>query len=252
MRVSGPALDRKRPPWPCSSSSLGARLRHRPFTRMIDVDEARARILAAFAPLPMVRVPLAEALGSVLAVDVIAGSSVPAFPNAAMDGFAVRAAETCGASAEQPARLRVIAEAAAGYESASVVTPGTAVRIMTGAPVPAGADAVVRFEETDEGTGAVRHGPGDTVAIMTSVRPGENVRPDRRGRCTPARRSLRPERGCVPRKSASWPRSIARRPPSTAGRGSGSWRPAMRSSMPASHWGQDRSATATRRCLPPW
>jgi molybdopterin molybdotransferase len=73
--------------------------------------------------------------------------------------------------------LRVIAEAAAGHACASVVTPGTAVRIMTGAPVPAGADAVVRFEETDEGTGAARHGPGDTVAIMTSARSGENVRP---------------------------------------------------------------------------
>jgi molybdopterin molybdotransferase len=125
----------------------------------------------------MVRVPLAEALGSVLAVDVIAGKSVPAFPNAAMDGFAVRAGETLCASAERPVRLRVIGEAAAGYQCASVVTPGTAIRIMTGAPVPTGADAVVRFEETDEATGAVRHGPGDTVAIMTAARPGENVRP---------------------------------------------------------------------------
>src|SRR5215208_8341542 len=101
------------------------------FTRMIDVDDARTRILAAFAPLPMVRVPLADALGSVLAVDVIAGKSVPAFPNAAMDGFALRAEETLGASAEQPTRLRVIGEAAAGYACANVVTPGTAVRIMT-------------------------------------------------------------------------------------------------------------------------
>ena len=148
-----------------------------PLTRMIDVDEARARILATFAPLPMVRVPLAEALGSVLAVDVVAGSSVPAFPNAAMDGFAVRATETCGASPERPVRLRVVAEAAAGYESTTAVTPGTAVRIMTGAPVPAGADAVVRFEETDEGSEGVRHGPGDRVAILTPVRSGENVRP---------------------------------------------------------------------------
>ena len=146
-------------------------------TRMLDVDEARARILAAFAPLPMVRVSLAEAMGSVLAVDVIAGGSVPAFPNAAMDGFALRAEETVGASSERPVRLRVIAEAAAGYESVAVVTSGTAIRIMTGAPVPAGADAVVRFEETDERTGAIRHGPGDTVAIGASARPGENVRP---------------------------------------------------------------------------
>ena len=88
-------------------------------TRMIDVDEARARILAAFAPLPMVRVPLADALGSVLAVDVIAGESVPAFPNAAMDGFAVRAEETLGASAERPVRLRVIARGRSRLRSAS-------------------------------------------------------------------------------------------------------------------------------------
>src|ERR671910_809512 len=78
---------------------------------------------------------------------------------------------------ERPVRLRVIAEAAAGYASAAIVTPGTAIRIMTGALVPAGADAVVRFEETDERTGAVRRGPGDTVAIGASARPGENVRP---------------------------------------------------------------------------
>ena len=152
---------------------------HRPprHPRLLDVDAARARILAAFAPLPVVRVPLGNALGSVLAVDVIAGSSVPAFPNAAMDGFAVRAVETLGASAERPARLRVIGEAAAGYESATIVTLGTAVRIMTGAPLPAGADAVVRFEETDERDGALRRGPGDMVAIVMSVRSGENVRP---------------------------------------------------------------------------
>src|SRR3954468_13527315 len=90
-----------------------------PLTRMIDVDDARARILAAFTPLPMVRVPLADALGSVLAVDVAARGSIPAFPNAAMDGFAVRAEETLGASPNDPARLRVIGEAAAGYACVS-------------------------------------------------------------------------------------------------------------------------------------
>jgi molybdopterin molybdotransferase len=146
-------------------------------TRMIDVDDARARILAAFAPLPMVRVPLADALGSVLAVDVIAGESVPAFPNAAMDGFAIRAAEAFGASPERPIRLRVIGEAAAGYECRTVVTPGTAVRIMTGAPVPTGADAVVRFEETEEGASGGHCGPGDTIAIKKAPQPRENIRP---------------------------------------------------------------------------
>lgn len=144
---------------------------------MIDVDEARSRILAAFRALPMVRVPCAEAMGSVLAVDVIAGTSVPAFANAAMDGFAVRAEDTIGATPDAPVILRVIAEAAAGHTCTAAVTPGTAVRIMTGAPVPDGADAVVRFEETDEATGTLRRGPGDLVAMRTAVRAGENVRP---------------------------------------------------------------------------
>jgi molybdopterin molybdotransferase len=146
-------------------------------SREIDVDDARERILAAFAPLPMVRLPLAEAMGSVLAVDVIAGSSVPAFANAAMDGFAVRAGDTSGATPDRPARLRVIAEASAGSQSAGMVEPGTAVRIMTGAPVPAGADAVVRFEETDEQSGGSGHRVGDTVEIYHAAPIGEHIRP---------------------------------------------------------------------------
>jgi molybdopterin molybdotransferase len=145
--------------------------------RMIDVDEARRLILEAFRPLPTERRPLAEAMGFVLAVDIIAGSPVPAFPNAAMDGFAVRAGDTTGATHAHPVSLRVIAEAAAGYASDVTLVPGTAVRIMTGAPIPAGADAVVRFEETDEGGGAVRHGVGATVHIHRGVVSGENVRP---------------------------------------------------------------------------
>lgn len=148
-----------------------------PAARMIDVDEARERILSAFVPLPMVRVPLHEALGHVLAVDVIAGANVPAFPNAAMDGFALRVADTADGSPACPVRLRVIAEAAAGYASATSVTPGTAIRIMTGAPVPPGADAVVRFEETEEGIEGRLCGPGETVAVYKAVQPGENIRP---------------------------------------------------------------------------
>jgi molybdopterin molybdotransferase len=143
----------------------------------LTVDEARARILAAFAPLPMIRVPLAKALGQVIAVDVIAGGDIPAFANAAMDGFAVRAVDVTAASAACPANLRVIAEAPAGRACETRVTPGTAVRIMTGAPLPEGADAVVRFEETDEGMAQDRRGPGSLVAIRKAAAPGENVRP---------------------------------------------------------------------------
>lgn len=156
--------------------------RHRPPSatspaRMIDVDEARSRILAAFRPLPMVRVALAEALGHVLAVDVIAGASVPAFANAAMDGFAVRVADTADAAPEHPVTLRVIAEAAAGYASTIPVAPGTAIRIMTGAPIPPDAEAVVRFEETEEGASGRRCGPGESVAVYRAAQPGENIRP---------------------------------------------------------------------------
>ena len=146
---------------------------------MIDVDEARERILRAFAPLPMIRVPLDGALGMTLAVDVIAGMSVPTFANAAMDGFALRSADTLQATPHNPVRLRVVGEAAAGTVPDVEVGPGEAVRIMTGAPVPAGADAVVRFEETDETHPApLEQGrPGGLIGIRKSARPGENVRP---------------------------------------------------------------------------
>ena len=146
-------------------------------TRMLSVDDALQRILDAFSPLPVEHRPLDEALGYVLAADVVAGSAVPAFPNSAMDGFAVRAADTSGATPGCPVPLQVIAEAAAGYPCAATVRPGTAVRIMTGAPIPSGADAVVRFEETDEVFGTTRLGVGAVVTIHRAVSEGDNVRP---------------------------------------------------------------------------
>jgi molybdopterin molybdotransferase len=96
-----------------------------------------------------------------------------------MDGLAVRAVDTHGANRDTPARLRVIAQAPAGYAPTCEVVPGTAVRIMTGAPIPDGADAVVRFEETDE-RDRFAEGVGlrlDDVAIYRPARPGDNVRP---------------------------------------------------------------------------
>ncbi|HEY7033001.1 MAG TPA: gephyrin-like molybdotransferase Glp [Thermomicrobiales bacterium] len=146
---------------------------------LVGVDEARDKILAAFAPLPAVAVPIVEALGLVLAEEIVAASPVPPFPNSAMDGYAVRASDTAGASVQGPLHLRVVGEAPAGYAPTRNVEPGTAVRIMTGAPVPDGADAVVRFEETDEGDRATApdRRAGDTVAVRRTARPGENVRP---------------------------------------------------------------------------
>ena len=117
---------------------------------MLDVDSALELILAAFRPLPAVSSPLESALGMVLAADVVADDDVPPFRNSAMDGYAVRAADTAGAGWDQPVTLPVAARVAAGQSHIPRLTPGHAIRIMTGAPLPHGADAVVRFEETDE------------------------------------------------------------------------------------------------------
>ncbi len=120
-----------------------------------------------------------ESLGQVLAENLIAQLDVPPLDNSAMDGYAVRAQDTAGASETNPVRLRVIAEVAAGYITATKVTEGTAVRIMTGAPLPAGADAVVQFEDT----GQARRAKGQsqprleqTVTIMRAASLGRNVR----------------------------------------------------------------------------
>src|SRR5438105_1330148 len=106
---------------------------------MLTVAEAQARLLEGVTPLPAVATPLAEAAGLVLGEAVLATRDLPAFDNSAMDGFAVRVDDLRDASAEAPARLRVIGEAAAGRAFAGEVAAGTAVRIMTGAPLPAGA-----------------------------------------------------------------------------------------------------------------
>ena len=151
---------------------------HRPWEdvdRMLGVDEAHERILDAVSPLEPGDIPLLDALGLVLASDVVSTVNIPPFRNSAMDGYAVRSLDTSGASSSQPAQLTVIAELAAGYPPEVTVESGQAVRIMTGAAMPDGADAVVRFEETDEiGHGASRD--RRTVQIRIEAKPGENVR----------------------------------------------------------------------------
>ncbi len=117
----------------------------------ITVGEALAYILSHFAPLPPEPTPLADADGRVLAEDVTSDSDIPPFANSAMDGYAVRAVDTQGAARATPRTLRVIGNVAAGYVAGATVGPGEALRIMTGAPLPDGADAVIRFEETSEG-----------------------------------------------------------------------------------------------------
>ncbi|MCH7811745.1 MAG: molybdopterin molybdotransferase MoeA, partial [Chloroflexi bacterium] len=148
---------------------------------MISVEEALERILSYFERLQPEETPALDAMGQVLATDVVATFDIPPLDNTAMDGYAVRAADTESASESSPARLRVTGEVAAGYIYDGEVTPGTAVRIMTGAPIPRGADTVVPFEETDEesakaASGSVTAGAPAEVQILKAAGPGANIR----------------------------------------------------------------------------
>jgi molybdopterin molybdotransferase len=134
---------------------------------VIPYEEVRATILAACAPLQPRAVPLADALGCVTSVPLQADEAVPPFANTAMDGYAVRAADTAGS----PVRLKVVATLAAGAAPDRDVGPGEAVRIMTGAPIPPGADAIVMVELTRSDDG------GNTVIVEREAAVGDHVRP---------------------------------------------------------------------------
>ena len=154
---------------------------------MISVEEARGRILEQFARLEAVEVALLDAVGQVLAEDIVAGFSIPPLANTAMDGYAVRAEDTAGATYDSPLQLEVIGYLPAGQVYDGSVATGQAVRIMTGAPMPDGSDAVVPFEETDE-YGSDEGEPSGTasgeawdpsrtaVRIDVEARPGANIR----------------------------------------------------------------------------
>jgi len=143
---------------------------------MIQVEEALERILSHIQPLDPEQVEILDALDRVLAEDVVADLNIPPFANSAMDGYAVIASDTIGARRKRPVKLRVIGDLAAGYTPAIAVQPGTAVRIMTGAPIPPGADAVVRFEETSEGKEGIQRDTG-AIEVFVEVKSGDNVRP---------------------------------------------------------------------------
>ena len=144
---------------------------------MLSVEEAFQRIMASFSPLNAIEVPLLDCLGQVLAEDIQSPLDLPPLSNSAMDGYAVRGADIQGASPESPRNLEVIGLVAAGQVSTQTVVAGAAVRIMTGAPIPPGADTVVPFEETDEVERRQAGRPLDHVAIFTGLSVGVNVRP---------------------------------------------------------------------------
>jgi molybdopterin molybdotransferase len=144
---------------------------------LVSVDQALDRILAAVSPLPGETVHIAEALGRVLTADFYAVERLPPFHNSAMDGYAVRSSDTLRASRTNPVVLEVTGAVAAGQPPGGAVGPAKAFRIMTGAPVPRGADAVVRFEDTvEDGETAASGGNPGNISIFQSVEPGANVR----------------------------------------------------------------------------
>ncbi len=134
------------------------------------LDQVRDHILASVPTLPADNVALAEALGLVTAEPLIAAEAVPPFANTAMDGYAVRAADTAGASSDAPVRLSVVGDLPAGHAPTVAVGPGEAIRIMTGAPIPDGADAIVMVEETQKDSDSA-------VLIGRSASVGDHLRP---------------------------------------------------------------------------
>ncbi|HET7482870.1 MAG TPA: gephyrin-like molybdotransferase Glp [Actinomycetota bacterium] len=136
---------------------------------LLEVPIARERVLARFEPLDTLEVTLDYAVGMVVARDVAAPHDLPRFDNSAMDGFALRAADVAGASETSPAVLPLAGEVRAGGSAPMALGPGTATKIMTGAVVPDGADAVVPVELTEPSNADVR--------VLASVAPGEHIRP---------------------------------------------------------------------------
>lgn len=150
--------------------------RHQYDAEMLSVEEARERILSYFEKLPAVETPLVAVLGQVLAEDLVAPFDIPPLANSAMDGYAVIAADTEGASRKTPVELPVIGVIAAGQLPERPLASGTVIRIMTGAAVPENADAVVPFEDTDELERQKSGGPTNEISIHTEARPGDNIR----------------------------------------------------------------------------
>ncbi|WP_420627864.1 gephyrin-like molybdotransferase Glp [Candidatus Leptofilum sp.] len=142
----------------------------------LTVKEALTAVLAGVSVLPAEQVPLLNALGRVLAEDVTAQDSLPPFANSSMDGYALVAADLAGATKENPAALQVVGDVAAGAVLDVMVEPGTAVRIMTGAPMPPGADAVVPVEDTNEAWRDQERSLPTQIQVIRSVKQGDYIR----------------------------------------------------------------------------
>lgn len=145
---------------------------------LLSVDEALERILQHFSPVEIEEIPLENADGRVLGEEIRAPLNLPPFDNSSMDGFAIRAADVAAASPETPVTLQVIADIPAGSAPVVTVQPGQAARIMTGAPMPTGADTVVPVEDTDQGRKPRGNDPlPPQVQVFRAVERGAYVRP---------------------------------------------------------------------------
>lgn len=136
--------------------------------RLRTVDEHLSIVLDGIGSIDPIELTLLDAQGLLLAENITADFPLPSFDNSAMDGYAVRAIDTRDASREEPLQLQVVGDIAAGAKTRSGMGPGLAMRIMTGAPIPAGADAVIPLEDTDRGLAR--------VSILRPVRTGECIR----------------------------------------------------------------------------
>jgi molybdopterin molybdotransferase len=160
---------------------------------MISFEEARNIVLNSVSTLDTVQVPILDALGLVAAEDIVSSERIPPFDNSAMDGYAVRAEDIAGASEENPAELKVLMDLPAGQYTDTVVGQGEAIRIMTGAPVPSGADTIVQVELTARTDGGVKileeheadrniRRAGEDIAIGQSVlEVGQEITPAKIG-----------------------------------------------------------------------
>ncbi len=150
-------------------------------TGILSVQEAQGRILSFFHPVDVETVTLLQCAGRILAEDIQAPGDLPPFTNSSMDGFAVRSADVRDAAPQAPCTLKIVADIPAGTTTGTVIHTGQAARIMTGAALPEGADAVVPVEDTDQYTTGTNVSPStqapDQVRVLHSVRAGSYVRP---------------------------------------------------------------------------
>jgi molybdopterin molybdotransferase len=133
----------------------------------VALEEAQELLLSMACPVQDCEIPLFDAVGRVLSREVRAPINLPPFDRSPLDGYAVRAQDTAAATAAQPAILEVIEEVPAGHMAGKKVVPGTAIKVMTGSPIPAGADAVIKYEDVKR--------TGKFCRLSTPLRPGGNI-----------------------------------------------------------------------------